>query len=89
VTRKQNILAALLLSAAHISAVVWALMVEQNRTATRGLATSYTPIFSILVFYTPSRFLGKRVKDEERTTRTNTLILLSGAMSERRGNLPA
>jgi len=41
-SRKQNLfaaIAALLLVAALISAVVWALMVEQNRTATRGLAT--------------------------------------------------
>ena len=40
--RKQNILAALaalLLLAALITAVVWALMIEQNRTTTRGLAT--------------------------------------------------
>ena len=40
--RKQTIIvaiAALLLLAALISAVIWALMVERNRTATRGLAT--------------------------------------------------
>ena len=42
VPRKQTIIAAiaaLLLVAALISAVVWALMVERNRTATRGLPT--------------------------------------------------
>ena len=42
VPRKQTIIAAiaaLLLLAALIPAVVWALMVERNRTATRGLAS--------------------------------------------------
>ena len=42
VPRKQTIIAAiaaLLLLAAVVWAVVWALMVEQNRTATRGLPT--------------------------------------------------